>query len=179
MIIGLIAVLLMMMAFLVYRNNILSTQAATADARVAEQVAALTNELEQQLRYALRDLELARGQLEELEATDAAFIQNIPVSEEAAEYPYGEPSAYEYAMAQEYQPYQPYQPEPPYQPAPPPPAPPPPVSRTHVVSQGDNLSSISRQFYGNASYANIQRIMAANNITDPYALPIGLRLVIP
>ncbi|MCL1987145.1 MAG: LysM peptidoglycan-binding domain-containing protein, partial [Firmicutes bacterium] len=52
-------------------------------------------------------------------------------------------------------------------------------NRIHTVVAGDNLSRISRQYFGNDSPATLQRIMTANNMNDPNVLTIGMQLVIP
>ncbi|MCL1998160.1 MAG: LysM peptidoglycan-binding domain-containing protein [Turicibacter sp.] len=59
------------------------------------------------------------------------------------------------------------------------PAPPTDTERIHIVAPGDNLSRISVQFYGNDSPENINRIITANNLTNPDNLQVGDRLVIP
>jgi nucleoid-associated protein YgaU len=47
----------------------------------------------------------------------------------------------------------------------------------YVVKSGDNLSKISKTFYGNAN--NYDKIIRANNIGDPDKLRVGQELKIP
>jgi len=51
--------------------------------------------------------------------------------------------------------------------------------RTHIVVSGDSLSRIANTFFGDSSQANIQRIMEANNITNPNNIHVGQVLDIP
>jgi nucleoid-associated protein YgaU len=51
--------------------------------------------------------------------------------------------------------------------------------RTHTVVSGDSLSRIANTFFGDSSQANIQRIMEANNITNPNSIHVGQVLDIP
>jgi len=59
------------------------------------------------------------------------------------------------------------------------PAAPPAANRTHTVVRGDSLSRISSQFYGSSAPSYIQRIMDANNITNPDNIVVGDTLIIP
>jgi len=47
----------------------------------------------------------------------------------------------------------------------------------HTIRAGDNLSAISRQYYGNAGHYN--HIAASNNISDPNRIQVGQELSIP
>jgi len=48
---------------------------------------------------------------------------------------------------------------------------------TYVVKSGDNLSNISKSFYGNAN--ELKKIAQANNITNPDKIQVGQQLKIP
>lgn len=48
---------------------------------------------------------------------------------------------------------------------------------SYVVKSGDNLSKISRTFYGNPN--NYQKIVQANSISDPDKIKVGQELKIP
>ncbi len=50
---------------------------------------------------------------------------------------------------------------------------------TYVVQNGDTLEKIARRYYGSGKPALIQKISRANNMSNPNALKIGQRLVIP
>src|SRR5262249_16235625 len=50
-------------------------------------------------------------------------------------------------------------------------------SKLHVVGGGETLSAIAFAKYGNA--ALWRPIALVNNIDDPRALPVGLRLLVP
>jgi nucleoid-associated protein YgaU len=54
-----------------------------------------------------------------------------------------------------------------------------PVARTYTVQQGDNLSKISKQFYGDAN--KYMKIFEANKdkLTDPDKVKAGMDLIIP
>jgi nucleoid-associated protein YgaU len=54
-----------------------------------------------------------------------------------------------------------------------------PVARTYTVQPGDNLSKISKQFYGDAN--KYMKIFEANKdkLTDPDKVRAGIELVIP
>jgi len=47
----------------------------------------------------------------------------------------------------------------------------------YVVKSGDNLSNISKSFYGNAN--NYAKIAQANNIANPDKIQVGQQLKIP
>ena len=47
----------------------------------------------------------------------------------------------------------------------------------YVVKSGDNLSNISKSFYGNPNEYN--RIVQANNISNPDKIQVGQQLKIP
>ena len=50
-------------------------------------------------------------------------------------------------------------------------------NQTYTVQPGDNLSKISKHFYGDANkYA---QIVKANNLADPDKIKVGQQLVIP
>ncbi len=49
--------------------------------------------------------------------------------------------------------------------------------QTHKVQPGDNLSKISKQFYGDAN--KYMTIAKANNLQDPDKIKVGQELVIP
>jgi|GEM_PF-1634593 len=150
--------LLCMMAFLVYRNSVLGTQLSEAN-ELAQQVAAL----ELDLTRARIDLEAVRGDLAAAEAENirlSAIAPGVPIGSTTA--PADTEDAYGYDT--------------PYSDTAEPAAP---AARVHIVVPGDSLSRISRNFFGNDSYANIQRIMVANNLTDPDNIAIGMPLTIP
>jgi nucleoid-associated protein YgaU len=50
-------------------------------------------------------------------------------------------------------------------------------SQTYTVQPGDNLSKISKRFYGDAN--KYPQIVQANNIEDPDKIKVGQQLVIP
>jgi len=54
-----------------------------------------------------------------------------------------------------------------------------PTSEEYTVQSGDTMESISRRFYGSYSPEKINKIMQANNMTDPNKLGIGQKLIIP
>jgi len=47
----------------------------------------------------------------------------------------------------------------------------------YVVKSGDNLSNISKSFYGNAN--DYSKIARANDITNPDRIQVGQQLKIP
>jgi nucleoid-associated protein YgaU len=49
--------------------------------------------------------------------------------------------------------------------------------QTYTVEAGDNLSKISKYFYGDAN--KYQAIATANNLADPDKIKVGQKLVIP
>lgn len=51
------------------------------------------------------------------------------------------------------------------------------AQRTYIVQAGDNLSKISKQFYGDAN--KYQAIAKANNLEDPNKIKPGQELIIP
>ena len=164
-IVGMMIVLLLMMVYLVYRNNDLSNQLEAATARLYG-----SPDLNYQLGVARgiitnyqRELELLRAIIDDYQMDSSeSYYMN---------YEYSGTYASDGYYAEDYGNYGAYieEPQPPLPPAP----------RMHTVVSGDNLSRISTHFYGNASYANIRRIMYANNISDPNDLPVGMRLTIP
>ena len=154
-IIALTVMLLMMMAFLIYRINVVSAELDEANERIAGIPA-----MQEELTRTRIDLYAAQ------EALELQIAENVQLASGAGNIGYTEPET----------PYEPYNGVAPDQPAPPVL---PGTDRIHTVVAGDNLYRISVQFYGNGSYANIQRIMAANNITDPDTIQVGEQLTIP
>ena len=49
----------------------------------------------------------------------------------------------------------------------------------YTVQSGDTMDAIVRRFYGTYSTENVNRIMKANNMTNPNKLSIGQKLIIP
>lgn len=49
----------------------------------------------------------------------------------------------------------------------------------YTVQSGDTMDAIVRRFYGTYSTENVNKIMKANNMTNPNKLSIGQKLVIP
>lgn len=54
-----------------------------------------------------------------------------------------------------------------------------PTSQTYVVESGDTLESIIIRFYGAFDLSKVELIREANNMSNPNALSIGQKLVIP
>lgn len=52
-------------------------------------------------------------------------------------------------------------------------------TQTYTVKSGDSLEGIVIRFYGRFDNAKIQKVMEANNMTNPNALQIGQQLKIP
>jgi nucleoid-associated protein YgaU len=52
-----------------------------------------------------------------------------------------------------------------------------PGQQTYTVEAGDNLSKISKYFYGDAN--KYEAIVKANNLADPDKIRVGQKLVIP
>jgi nucleoid-associated protein YgaU len=52
-----------------------------------------------------------------------------------------------------------------------------PGPQTYTVQEGDNLSKISKYFYGEANKYTV--IVTANNLADPDKIRVGQKLVIP
>ena len=159
LLIGLLVILLMMMVFLVQRNSALGQELEEANTRLTglpsleEDLARITFELyETQVSLAEAESQIA--------SLVAGSVQQVgpPPGEPDLAPPPGEGTDYT-----------------PYVPATPPPGGP----RTHIVVPGDNLYRISTRFYGNGNPSNIQRIMEANNITDPDSIQVGAQLTIP
>jgi nucleoid-associated protein YgaU len=50
-------------------------------------------------------------------------------------------------------------------------------TQTYTVQPGDNLSKISKRFYGDAN--KYPQIVKANNLEDPDKIKVGQQLVIP
>ena len=155
------AIFLVMLVFLIARNNMLSRQLETASIQV-ERVAALEQDLSQariDLEIATENLAYAESQLEVLTLVPPPAMNGAAVADEYSAY--GTYETYhnygEQAVAAET---------------------PRSEQRTHVVVSGDNLSRIAAQFFGNATYANIQSIREANNLTND-VINVGQVLVIP
>ena len=159
-------IFLLMMVFLIARNNMLSNQLADATTR-AERADALANDLSQariDLDIAIEQLAYAESRLE----TDT-LIPPPNLNDEAATE--GDSTYAAYSAGYNDTDYNTYEPA---------------AGgtteaagvRTHEVASGDNLSRIANRFYGNASYANIQRIREANNMTNDI-IRVGQILVIP
>jgi nucleoid-associated protein YgaU len=51
------------------------------------------------------------------------------------------------------------------------------TDQTYTVQPGDNLSKISKQFYGDAN--NYKKIVDANKLEDPDKIKAGQQLIIP
>lgn len=51
------------------------------------------------------------------------------------------------------------------------------ANQAYTVKSGDNLSNISKRFYGTAN--NYQKIAAASNIPDPNLIRAGQQITIP
>jgi nucleoid-associated protein YgaU len=51
------------------------------------------------------------------------------------------------------------------------------ANQTYTVKSGDNLSTISKRFYGTAN--NYQKIAAASNIADANLIRVGQQITIP
>ena len=54
-----------------------------------------------------------------------------------------------------------------------------PASQNYVVESGDTLESIIIRFYGAFDLNKVELIKEANNMSNPNALSIGQKLVIP
>lgn len=50
-------------------------------------------------------------------------------------------------------------------------------AQTYTVQAGDNLSKISKRFYGDAN--EYMKIAQANNLEDPDKIKVGQELIIP
>ena len=148
-IIGVIITLLMVTAFLVWHNSVIARDLAEANELLLGVPAIL-----QELSDTRIELETARENLTTAQAQIAQLAALAATEEPPATPPNETPET----------------PEAPEVPG---------GDRIHIVVPGDNLSRISRQFFGNDSPANIQRIVVANNIADPDNIPVGEQLVIP
>jgi len=152
-------IFLLMLVFLVYRNNMLSRQLETANLQ-AERIPVLEQDLSQvriDLEIAVEELAYAESRLEVMTPIPPPAYPAYNGTATADEYPtyVTEEATYETTETPE-----------------------PTGERTHTVVSGDNLSRIARQFYGNDSYANIQRIRNANNLTND-TIRAGQVLIIP
>ncbi len=59
------------------------------------------------------------------------------------------------------------------------PQPPVQTSETYTVKSGDTIQAIVVKFYGSYDVSKIEKIKIANNLSDPNAIGIGQKLVIP
>ena len=173
LVIGLVVILLAMLTFMIFHVNSINNQLYAANER-AQLITAMEYELTR------TQLALYAAQ-EALAAAHAEAAANIP-AEWAHEDPYtgyyhGGHDYYGYGHY--YGGYDYYPPEQPPAPQAPPPPPADGTNRVHVVVSGDTLYRISVQFFGDGSTGNIDRIMAANNITDANNIQIGMELIIP
>lgn len=169
-VIGFMLLFLVLTAFLVYHNSVLGSQLEDANSMLTN-----VQSLEENLNRVQFELEATREELVALEAENnrlASLVINPPAENaENAETSYADPETPSGESATE----QPTAPAAPTAPTAPNDAP----NRIHTVVAGDNLSRISRQYFGNDSPATLQRIMTANNMNDPNVLTIGMQLVIP
>ena len=158
------AIFLAMMVFLIARNNMLSTQLEAATAQAADRYA-LANDLSQvrlELDAVNEQLAYAESRLETAVLIPPPSMNGAAATEGydtyAATEGYGDEASYNdtYEATTAYET----------------------GYRTHTVESGDNLSRIANRFYGNASYANIQRIREANNMTND-VIRVGQVLIIP
>ena len=51
------------------------------------------------------------------------------------------------------------------------------ATQSYTVKSGDNLSTISKRFYGSAN--DYQKIAAASNVSDPNLIRVGQQLTLP
>ena len=163
-----IIILLLMMIFLIHRTAVLSERLEEANVQLLS-----IPTLEQELNRARIDLEGAREALAAAEAENTRLTNLAPsdtLTDDLPEEAYGYEEGADYPADNNVD-------------APaavdPPAAAPPAAPRIHVVVRGDVLSRIANQFYGSSSPAYIQRIIDANNITDPDSIVVGDRLIIP
>ncbi len=49
----------------------------------------------------------------------------------------------------------------------------------HQIRPGDTLETVAKKFYGSSKYENIQKIKAANKITNARGLQVGQKIIIP
>ena len=158
-IIGLTVVLLLMMAFLVYRITVISGELNVANDRL-QGIPAMQEELARTMIYleaARADLVLAEAENAQLLRDLGSYLMGTITGSTGPSDPADDGQASDPAAA----------------------TPEPGADRIHIVATGDNLYRISVQFYGSGSYANIQRIMAANNIIDPDLIRVGDQIIIP
>ena len=157
--VALMVILLMMMVFLIYRHMVINSQLEDANIRLLR-----VSELEQELSQATIDIEIFEERIAELEAENTRLLAMVNVPQENITYP-AEGYPPEGAAVEA-----PYVPAAPAAPG---------TDRIHTVVAGDNLSRIARQYFGSDSPANIQRIIAANDLPNPDNLVVGQTLVIP
>ena len=158
--------LLLMMVFLIHRAAVLSDRLEEANLQLLSIPA-----LEHELNSVRIDLEGAREALAAAEAENTR-LTNLASSDTLTNDLSGENESYEgsadYPANENAD-----------VPAAAEPSPQPGATRTHIVVRGDSLTRIANQFYGSSSPAYIQRIMEANNITNPDSIVIGDQLIIP
>ena len=51
--------------------------------------------------------------------------------------------------------------------------------KTHTIKPGDTLGALAEKYYGSIAPKYVEKIQRANNISDPSALHLGQKLVIP
>lgn len=156
-IVGMMVVLLLMMAYLVYRNNELSNQLQAANVRLYDLPG-----LNYQLGVFSGLVTNYQSEIDRLRSLVYNGYQNESL--ESSYYPYNEYSEY-YASED----------------APSDETPTTAAYRTHTVVAGENLSRISTYYFGDSSHANILRIVEANsNLPDADAvISPGMTLTIP
>ena len=152
LVIGLIAIMLAMMIFLIFRINSINSQLNEANERLLG-IPAIEEELAR-TRITLYAYQEALAAAEEGSAP-LQWGQEGPGNNYDTDYPAYGPETL------------------------PPAEHPTGTDRIHTVVSGDNLYRISTQYFGDGSHANIQRIMEANNITDPNTIQVGAQLIIP
>jgi LysM repeat protein len=163
--------MLVIMVFLVYRNNILSEELETARTALA---AVPSNAVE--LNDTKIELERANERIETLER-EIEWLQSSYV--EGQDPNAGNGTGTGTGTTPTANPATP----PPTATSTPTPAPTPSPSPSglpteYVVESGDSLSRIARRYYGSDRPADIDRIKAANNLTSDN-IRVGQRLVIP
>ena len=155
--VGFMVMLLLMMTFLIYRNSVIGGELEGVNERLVG--------AEQELSETLMELEAAREGLR-VAQSEIMRLTAVATGNYVADWPY---NGYYYAYYTGGY-YRADTLETPATPG---------TDRVHTIAVGDNLYRISTLFYGNGSQYNIQRIMAANNITNPDALQVGSQLMIP
>ncbi|MCL2015961.1 MAG: LysM peptidoglycan-binding domain-containing protein [Defluviitaleaceae bacterium] len=162
-VIGFMLLFLILTAFLVYHNSVLGSQLEEATTMLDN-----VQGLEENLNRIQFELEATREELVALETENyrlASLVANPSQQTETDNYNDNDPETNQ-DTPQGGETAQPAEPATP-------------ANIVHTVVAGDNLSRISRQYLGDDSPESIQRIMTANNMTDPNTLSIGTQLVIP